>query len=148
MSGLNNCEARLVENILASFGEAREVDEKIMNATTGIGGSGPAFAFMFVEAFYNAALNYGVSYDVALEMAILTIRGSVDLIENTYQSNGKYIPEKANIDELVQSVCSKGGTTIEGVNYLNEKNFEDIVIEAIKRAVARAEEMGKTNEEC
>jgi len=146
-TGLNKCEARLVENMLFSFGDVREVDEKFMNVTTGIGGSGPAFAFMFIDALYNAALDYGVPCDVALEMAVSTIRGSANLIEATYRQDGEYIDEKANIDELVRSVCSKGGTTIEGVNYLNENHFENVVGEAIKRAIARAEEMGKANEE-
>lgn len=146
-AGLDNREAKLVENILYSFGDARKVDEKYMNTTTGIGGSGPAFAFMFLEAYYNAALNRGIPNDVALEMAVSTIRGSANLIEETYQKDGEYSKDKANIDELVKSVCSKGGTTIEGVNYLNENGFENIVVEAIERAIVRAEEMGKANEE-
>ena len=146
-TGLNNGEARLIKSILCSFGEAREVDEKFMNVTTGIGGSGPAFAFMFIDAFYNAALRRGVPDDVALEMAVSTIRGSVNLIEATFCRDHEAVGEKADIDELVRSVCSKGGTTIEGVNYLNDNHFESVIEEAIYRAVARAEEMGKSNEE-
>ena len=146
-TGLDNREVKLVEKILYSFGDARKIDEKFMNTTTGIGGSGPAFAFMFLEAYYNAALNRGIPNDVALEMAVSTIRGSADLIEETYLKDGEYSKDRADIDELVKSVCSKGGTTIEGVNYLNENGFENIVTEAIERAIIRAEEMGKANEE-
>lgn len=146
-TGLNNGEARLIENILFSFGDAREIDERFMNATTGIGGSGPAFVFMFVEALYKAALEYGIPCDVALEMAVYTIRGSANLIEATYDHGDESIREGADLSKLLEAVCSKGGTTIEGVKYLNENRFEDITIEAIKRTIARAEEMGKTNEE-
>lgn len=146
-TGLTKGEARLVENMIFSFGDAREVDEKYMNATTGIGGSGPAFAFMFIKAYYEAALKRGVPRAIALEMALCTIRGSVALIEETYRTDCEHDCGNVDFDGLVKSVCSKGGTTIEGVNYLNEHNFEAVVTEAIDRAVARAEEMGKANEE-
>ena len=137
----------MIENILFSFGDAREIDERFMNATTGIGGSGPAFVFMFVEALYKAALKYGIPCNVALEMAVYTIRGSANLIEAAYDRGDESIREGADLSKLVEAVCSKGGTTIEGVKYLNENRFEDITIEAIKRTIARAEEMSKTNEE-
>ncbi len=131
---------KLAVALLCTFGEVRELKESLMNVSTGLSGSGPAFVFKFIKAFFEDAKKNGISDDVALDMAIATIMGSVAHVA-TKRDEGDL-----SLDLLVKSVCSKGGTTIQGVNYLDEMNFEDIVGGAIDRAIARAEEMSKDNE--
>ncbi len=131
---------KLAVALLCTFGEVKELGEELMNVSTGLSGSGPAFVFKFIKAFYEDAKKNGIPEDTALDMAIATIMGSVAHVA-TKRDEGDL-----SLDELVKSVCSKGGTTIQGVNYLDEMNFEDIVGGAIDRAIARAGEMSKDNE--
>lgn len=130
--GLNQEEERIIQTILDSFGESVRVKESDMNAVTGIAGSGPAFVFMFAKAFIDAGLQRGFDYETAKIMALATLSGSIYHIEDA---------KITDIDALVDSVCSKGGTTIQGVNYLREQGFADIVTTAIEKAILRAEEM-------
>lgn len=138
--GLSADEKKFVFAILSSFGDARELNERHMNVATGLCGSGPAFVFKFIDSFVQNALKNGLNKEIATEMALSTIIGSAYTV-------GESLNDGISIDELVQSVCSKGGTTIEGVNYLNEKQFESVVSGAIDKAILRAEEMSKANEE-
>lgn len=124
---------RVVQSLLGSFGMFREVKESDMDAVTGISGSGPAFVFLAIKAFYDEAISRGFDAETSKQMAIQTVLGSALTAEKS----------SASFDELVTSVCSKGGTTIEGVNYLNDNNFVETLRTAIRRAIARSEEMTK-----
>lgn len=130
--GLNAEEEHTVKLLLESFGETVKVDERDMNAVTGIAGSGPAFVFMFIKAFTDAGVQYGFDYALARKMAVATVVGSAYNIESDPDSD---------LDAMISSVCSKGGTTIRGVNRLNEGKFCETVQDAISCAVKRAEEM-------
>lgn len=132
--GLSEEEERTVESILGSFGEYYKIRESMMNAVTGLCGSGPAFVFMFADAFIKKGIECGFSSEAARELAFATILGS---IENLRSYEGE-------TDALVDSVCSKAGTTIEGVSYLRDNNFEDVVREAIERAIKRSEALEKS----
>lgn len=145
-SGVSAEEERVALAILLSFGSASRVEEDQMDAFTGLCGSGPAFVFKFISAYVQNAIENGFSRSDAVEMAISTIAGSVNLISHTLSKADD--DPLLIIKELVTAVCSKGGTTIEGVNYLDENEFEGIVVGAIAKATARAKEMTKANEEC
>lgn len=132
--------SRLAVALLSSFGDVKQLTENQMNVSTGISGSGPAFVFKFINAFYKNAVKNGISNKVALEMALGTIIGSASTVLAQSESG------EVDIDTLVNSVCSKGGTTIQGVNYLDENDFENVVSGAIDKAIARAEEMSKEYE--
>lgn len=141
-SGINGVEKSVVQNILSSFGTVTEVNEEQMDAVTGLCGSGPAFVYKFINAFIESAQNYGFPQSDAFTMALQTILGSV---ENVINAN--CCDTGVEVGKMVDAVCSKGGTTIEGVNYLNENDFESIVKCAIDKAVVRAKEMSNKNEE-
>lgn len=130
-------ELQTVEELLLSFGRACEVKESDMDSITGISGSGPAFVFMTIKAFFEEALSRGFSAEAAKELALTTIIGSAYTVEN--------MRDLSKLDELIDSVCSKGGTTIEGVNYLRENNYETTIKTAIERAINRSAEMSKEN---
>lgn len=131
--GLSDENKRVTLEILGSLGQFEEIDEALMNAATGIVGSGPAFVFMTVKAFYDEAIARGFTPKQAMNLAVQVIIGAALSAE---ESDG-------NFDALISSVCSKGGTTIEGVSYLNDKGYVDTVRAAIGRAITRAEEMSK-----
>ncbi len=136
--GLDKSEKTLVEVLLSSFGEVQFLDEKLMNVSTGICGSGPAFVFKFINAFYQNGIKNGLDKEVALDMALSTIIGSAYLVES--------FGDSVDIQSLISSVCSKGGTTIEGVKHLDFANFENIVSDSIDCSIVRAEELSKENE--
>ncbi len=131
-------EKNLVRGIAASIGTSCEVSEEKMNAATGICGSGPAFVFEFIEAFVDNAIKNGFNRSVAFEMAVHTIIGSAALVE--------HLGADVDIKNLINSVCSKGGTTIEGIKHLDAHGFKDISSGAIDKAIARAEEMSIESE--
>ena len=131
--GLSGEEERVVLEILGSFGRFMRIDESKMDAFTGIAGSGPAFIFMAIKAFYDEAISRGFSPELAKELTVQTFVGSALTAER----------HDGDFDSLVDSVCSPGGTTIEGVNYLNDNRYIDTIRAAIDRAVKRSEEMSK-----
>ncbi|MCI8435493.1 MAG: pyrroline-5-carboxylate reductase [Clostridia bacterium] len=132
--GLDEDEETVVTCVLGAFGETARVDETQMNAITGITGSGPAFVFQFMKAFCEAGVRQGFDAATAKRMALATIIGSAYHVEAT----------DFDLGDMVDAVCSKGGTTIQGVDYLKSVHFEENVVEAIERAIRRAEEMEKT----
>lgn len=136
--GLDRQEYGLIKAILSTFGEEEEIKEEQMNAATGLSGSGPAFVFKFINALAEGGVENGLDKAVAMKMALATVIGSAYLVESGAGGT--------DISELVKSVCSKGGTTIEGVNHLDANNFEKTVAEAVTKAVKRAEEMSANNE--
>ena len=135
---LNEDEKNLVRGLVSSIGNGCEVTESRMNVSTAVCGSGPAFVFKFIEALSDSAIKNGLSKEMALKMAIYTVIGSASLVEN--------FGADVDIKSLISSVCSKGGTTIEGINFLNENQFDEIVCGAVEKAIKRAEEMSKENE--
>ncbi len=132
--GLGAPEKAFTRALLSSFGIAVEVPEKRINAVTGLTGSGPAFVFMFFKAFVEVAEKNGFSRAEALQAAESVISSSAQNLAADVS---------VDIDRMIDSVCSKGGTTIEGVNFLREKDFVSVTEEAIERAIKRAEELGK-----
>ncbi len=111
-------------------------DEYDMNITTAIAGSGPAFVFMFINALIDIAVKNNISIENAKIMACQMILGSA-----------KYAMEQdKEIEDLITSICSPNGTTIEGVNVLQSCGFENIVEKAVLAAKNRSIDMSCTNE--
>ncbi|MDR2201901.1 MAG: pyrroline-5-carboxylate reductase [Clostridiales bacterium] len=140
--GLTDEELASVAELLTEFGTAARVDEQKMDAVTGISGSGPAFVFKFFEGFLRECERNNFALDSALDMCLSVISGSA---ANISSKIGKACPDYktafGTIESAVNSVCSKGGTTIEGVKFLDENNFTATVSGAVKRAVDRAKEL-------
>ncbi len=124
---------REVQAMLGCFGTFSRADESMFDAATGISGSGPAFVFAAIKAFYDEAVAQGFDKAAAKDMVVQTFLGSVLTFEKSSE----------DISALISSVCSKGGTTIEGVTHLSDNGFEDILRTAISKAVARSVELGK-----
>ncbi len=130
---LDEEELNTVNQIFSSFGKMKFVDESLMDAVVCASGSSPAYVFMFMDALANSCAELGLDIDDAREMVAQTVYGSAKLMMETHTD-----PET-----LRNNVCSKGGTTIEGVNKLIENNFYDAINEATKACKKRCEELTK-----
>ena len=130
---ISETEAKTVMEILSSAGKVEVVLEKLMDIVTALGGSGPAFVFMFIEALADAAVRCGMPRAQAYTYAAQVVYGSAGMV----MESGK-IPAA-----LKDMVCSPAGTTIEGVAALEKNGFRNAVIEAVTAACDRSIALGK-----
>ena len=120
--------------ILESVGSVSKIKEDQMDETLPLNGSMPAYAYLFAKAFIDYAVKNNIDYNVALDLTCNSIKGSMDMILNN---------KDTSIDTLIKNVCSKGGTTIEGLNKLYDNNFEDIIYECALACTNRSKELSK-----
>lgn len=124
----------IARGIFDAVGMAEEVPEKLMDAVTGLSGSGPAYCFMFMDALADAGVMEGLPRPVALKLAVQTMLGSALLCQET----GKH-PEI-----LKGMVTSPGGTTIEGLYRLEGHGLRHAVMDAVRAATKRSKELGNS----
>jgi len=142
---LDKNEIAELEAMLKTFGDTVNTNEKNMNAITGISGSGPAFTLRYIKGLLMEAQKHGFSPLEAVVTCTNMIKGTMGLVADyTKETAPKKFPMLLKgLDELVDSVCSKGGTTIEGIKHLDANNFSDTVQKAAEKAIKRAEELSK-----
>jgi pyrroline-5-carboxylate reductase len=119
--------------ILNSFGVGLAVEEKYLDAVTGLSGSGPAYVFLFMEALADGGVQVGLSRDVALKLAMQTVYGAARM---ALESN-------KHLSELKDEVTSPGGTTIAGLYAMEQNGFRGTVMDAVVSATRRSQELGK-----
>ncbi len=119
--------------IFGQLGTACSVPEKLMDAVTGLSGSGPAYVFAFIEALSDAGVKNGLPRDVATRLAAQTVFGSAKMLLET--------GEHAAV--LREKVTSPGGTTIAGMHVLEKEGFHGTVMTAVDAATSRSAELGK-----
>ncbi len=118
--------------ILSAMGRDIYVrDEKYLNMATAVSGSGPAYVFLFAEALASAAVEIGLSCDVARELVQQTILGSAKFMTHSDRSPA----------ELRRQVTSPGGTTEAALSRLEEGQFTELIKEAVTAAYHRAKEL-------
>lgn len=122
-----------VIKLFKSIGEIEILEEKYFNAVTALSGSGPAFFFVFLEAMIQGGILCGLSKEKAEKLAIETGLGAILMAKN----------KKNSIEELRHMVTSPAGTTIAGLTELEKNAFRYSVINAIKVAYERAEQLSK-----
>ena len=123
----------LVEKLLAGVGMTFKVDEKLMNAVTGLSGSGPAYFYFIVKALQEAGVELGLSSEIALKLAAQTAKGAGEVI----------LRKGKTLDELTGMVCTPKGTTIEGIKVLEGRKVADALRDAVKAAAKRAKELSR-----
>ncbi len=106
------------------FGRGIEIEEKLFSIYSAIGGCSPAFVFMFIDSLARGAVKNGMTKAQALETAAQAVAGSAKMILESGEHPW----------QLVDAVCSPGGTTIEGVCSLQENGFEAAVEKAVQAA--------------
>lgn len=123
----------LAQGIFNSVGRAVIIEEKLMDAVTGLSGSGPAYVFMIIDALSDAGVKAGLPRPLALELAAQTLYGSAKMVLETKEHPGK----------LRDMVTSPGGTTIEGLHALEKGKLRATLMNAVEAAAARSRELGK-----
>jgi pyrroline-5-carboxylate reductase len=125
--------ASRVAQLLAAVGHVHEVDESLLNAVTGLSGSGPGFLALVVEALAAGGERAGLPRPLALALAVQTLEGSGALLEQTGE-------EPAVIRERVSS---PGGTTLAGLAVMTDRGVPEALAAAVEAAAARAAELGR-----
>jgi pyrroline-5-carboxylate reductase len=123
----------LVEKILSSVGVALPLDERHLDAVTGLSGSGPAYVFLFIESLADGGVQMGLPRDAARRLALQTVYGSAKLAAEV----GK------DLGQLRDEVTSPGGTTMAGLYALEKAGFRGALVDAVVQATRRAQELGK-----
>jgi pyrroline-5-carboxylate reductase len=117
--------------IAEAIGSAQVVPERLMSAVTGLSGSGLAFVFAFVHALALGATKSGLSYDQAQSVALDVLDGAQTVLRETGE----------HPISMLSKVASPGGTTIEGIQALEDGGLTSVVMDAVTKAAARASEL-------
>jgi len=137
MSAYSLCEncsqndANIVEYIFSACGKVVKVYEGLMDAVTGLSGSGPAFAYSFIEALAEGGVGAGLSYKMAMDMAVQTVVGAARMVQATAE----------HPSVLRSRVMSPGGTTVKGLEALERAAFKSTVMSAVAEAAAQSARM-------
>ncbi len=131
--GATEDDATCVRHLLEAVGRAWELPETLLDAVTGLSGSGPAFVFLFIEALSDGGVQMGLSREVALELAAQTVQGAANLILQTGDHPAV----------LKDRVASPGGTTIAGLQALESRAFRGAVMAAVEAATVRSRQLGQ-----
>jgi len=123
----------LVRQLLGAAGYAAEVDERLLDAVTGLSGSGPAFVARLIEAFIEAGKGLGLEPEVARNLSLQTFFGTAKLLADTGME-----PRK-----LVEMVSSPKGTTVAGREVLEASDYAEVIGDTIRAATERSKELGR-----
>ncbi len=122
-----------VSRLFGAVGKVVEVPESLMDAVTGLSGSGPAFVYVLIEALADGGVSSGLPRDKAMELAVQTIIGAATMVHET----------NLHPALLKDMVCSPGGTTIAGISALEEHGFRNAAIKAVRAATERSIMLGQ-----
>ncbi len=123
----------LVKRMLEGIGLAEKVSESLLDAVTGLSGSGPAFVYLFIEALADGGVRCGLPRDVAIRLASQTVLGAAVMVQGARQHPA----------ELKDQVASPGGTTIAGLHELERRAVRGAMIDAVYSATQRAAELAR-----
>ncbi len=126
-------DAALADALLGAVGTVSRVAEKLLDAVTGLSGSGPAYVYEIIDALASGGVLMGLPRDAALTLAAQTVAGAADMVLQT----------GTHPAILRDQVTSPGGTTIAALATLEAKGMRSALIEAVRTATLRAGEMGK-----
>jgi pyrroline-5-carboxylate reductase len=126
-------DAALTEKLLGAVGSVTRVDEKLLDAVTGLSGSGPAYMYTVLEALADGGVLAGLPRETALHLAAQTMVGAAQMVLKTRQHPAA----------LRDQVASPGGTTIAGLAMLEKSGLRSALIEAVRAAAARSVELGR-----
>ena len=123
----------LVLRLMRGAGTCDVVEERLMDAVVGVSGSGPAYAFQFIEAMADGGVAAGLPRATAQALAAQTVMGAAKMVLETGEHPGA----------LKDKVCSPGGTTIRAVHALERGGLRAAVVDAVLASAARSAELGR-----
>jgi len=126
-------DAATARTILGSVGIVDEVPEKLLDAVTGLSGSGPAYGYAIVEALADGGVLMGLPRATAIRLAAQTLIGAAKMVLETGKHTGT----------LRDEVTSPGGTTIAGLEQLEANGLRFALMQAVRAATERAQELGR-----
>jgi pyrroline-5-carboxylate reductase len=126
-------DAELATKLFSSVGVAFQVKEALLDAVTGLSGSGPAYVYLFIEALSDGGVAAGLPRDIATKLAAQTVLGAAQMVLETGQHPGA----------LKDMVTSPGGTTIEGIHELEKGKLRGTVMSAVRAAADKSKKLGQ-----
>lgn len=126
-------DARLVQDLLSSIGLTFQLNEPLLDAVTGLSGSGPAYGFLMIEALSDGGVAAGLPREIATQLAAQTLLGSAKMVLETALHPGT----------LKDMVTSPGGTTIEGLHELEKAGLRGALINAVRVAAEKSRKLGQ-----
>ena len=126
-------DAELAKQLLSAVGLAFQVKESLLDAVTGLSGSGPAYVYQFIEALSDGGVAAGLPRDIATKLAAQTVLGGAKMVLETDQHPGA----------LKDQVTSPGGTTIEGLHELEKGKLRGTVMSAVRAATEKSKKLGQ-----
>ncbi len=130
--GISDSEAQLVQDAFSAVGLCLKVDENLMDAVTGLSGSGPAYIFMAIQALSDGGVKMGLPREVAVKLAAQTVKGAAGMV----------LSGSGNPEYLKDAVTTPGGTTIEAVHVLEKRGLRNALITAVEAAAEKSKQIG------
>jgi pyrroline-5-carboxylate reductase len=130
---VDDTQLELATQIFQAVGEVVTVPESLMDAVTGLSGSGPAYIAIAIEALADGGVAAGLPRPIADRLALQTVLGTATLLNES----------QLHPAQLKDRVTSPGGTTIAGITKLEQAGFRSALIEAVVAAATRSQELGK-----
>jgi len=124
---------KVAKSIFDSVGKSLFMEEHLLDAVTGLSGSGPAYVFLIIDALADGGVKMGLTKSDALLLAAQTVLGSAKMLIETGEHPGR----------LKDSVTSPGGTTIAGLHALEEGGLRTTLINAVEAATQRSKVLGE-----
>ena len=131
--GLEAGDLEIAQEIFCAVGKAVVLDEELMDAVTGLSGSGPAYVAVVIESLADGGVKMGLDRQTAMTLATQTVLGAAKLLLETGVHPGA----------LKDMVSSPGGTSITGIAALEEGGIRTTFIKAVERATLRSRELGR-----
>ena len=132
-TGVTDSDGDTARQIFGAVGLVDEVDEKLIDAITGLSGSGPAYIFTVIEALADAGVLMGIPRATAMRAAAQTVAGAAQMVIQTSEHPAA----------LRDNVTSPGGTTIAGLEQLEKHGLRNALLQAVRAATERSKEMAK-----
>jgi pyrroline-5-carboxylate reductase len=126
-------DGELAKKLLSAVGLAFQVKESLLDAVTGLSGSGPAYVYQFIEALSDGGVAAGLPRNIATKLAAQTVLGGAKMVLETGEHPGA----------LKDQVTSPGGTTIEGLHALEKGKLRATVISAVRAATEKSKKLGQ-----
>ncbi len=131
--GATDEDAALVEQMLGAVGICERVEEPLMDAVTGLSGSGPAYIYLAIEALSDGGVKMGLARRVALRLAAATVLGAARMVLETGEHPGV----------LKDKVTTPGGTTIEALHVLEQGGLRKALMDAVQAATEKSRRLGE-----